>query len=199
MTEVDGYVCTRSCQASRQGSVTATACTALTPTSACGAIPSKLLIDPYARALDGEVKWDQAVYGYPLAATTVSSTPPTSAPRPPLGGYQPVVRMGDYRQLRTPWHETVLYECTSRLTMRHPAIPPDQRGTYAGMAHPAIIEHLTRLGVPPWRSCPSITHPRPLADRQGPAQLLGLQLDRLLRPDSDYSSWGVEQVVSEFK
>jgi isoamylase len=57
-------------------------------------------------------------------------------------------KLGDDHLLRTPWHETVLYECHVKgLTMRHPEIPPGLRGTYAGLAQPVAIEHLRRLGV----------------------------------------------------
>ena len=60
----------------------------------------------------------------------------------------PWFEWGDDRPLRIPWHETVLYECHVKgLSMRHPEIPPDLRGTCAGLAHPAVIEHLRRLGV----------------------------------------------------
>ncbi|MGH3266878.1 MAG: glycogen debranching enzyme, partial [Trebonia sp.] len=110
---------------------------------------SKLLIDPYARALDGEVKWDPAVFGYPLGDDDRVARHGNSAPFVPRSVVtNPWFEWGDDRPLRIPWHETVLYECHVKgLTMRHPAIPPGQRGTYAGLAHPAIIEHLTRLGV----------------------------------------------------
>src|SRR6202012_583917 len=60
----------------------------------------------------------------------------------------PWFEWGDDRPLRTPWHETVLYECHVKgLTKLLPAVPEPLRGTYAGMAHPAVIEHLQRLGV----------------------------------------------------
>jgi glycogen operon protein len=60
----------------------------------------------------------------------------------------PFFDWGDDRAPRTPYHETVIYEAHVRgLTLRHPDVPADQRGTYAGLAYPAVIEHLTRLGV----------------------------------------------------
>jgi len=60
----------------------------------------------------------------------------------------PYFDWADDRPPRTPYHETLIYEAHVRgLTMRHPEVPPEQRGSYAGLAHPAVIEHLTRLGV----------------------------------------------------
>ncbi len=113
----------------------------------------------------------------------------------------PWFEWGDDRPLRTPWHETVLYECHVKgLTMRHPAIPEDQRGTYAGMAHPAVIEHLTRLGVTAVELMPvhHFIHDHYLADK-GLRNYWGYNSIGFFAPHSAYSSWGVEQVVSEFK
>ena len=88
------------------------------------------------------------------------------------------------RHPRTPWHETVIYEVHVKgFTKRHPGIPEELRGTYAGLAHPAAIEHLKSLGVTAVELLPvhQFVHDSP-PGRQGPAQLLGLQLHRLLRP-----------------
>ena len=84
---------------------------------------------------------------------------------------------------RTPWHKTVVYETHVKgFTSTHPDIPEELRGTYAGLAHPVAIEYLKHLGVTAVELLPvhqfvQDSHAR----RQGPAQLLGLQLDRLLR------------------
>jgi glycogen operon protein len=163
---------------------------------------AKLLIDPYARALDGEVKWDPAVYGYPLGGDDRELYDANSAPFVPRSVVtNPWFEWGDDRPLRTPWHETVLYECHVKgLTMRHPAIPEDQRGTYAGMAHSAVIEHLTRLGVTAVELMPvhHFIHDHYLADK-GLRNYWGYNSIGFFAPHSAYSSWGVEQVVSEFK
>ncbi len=114
--------------------------------------PSKLLLDPYARAIEGEFRLDDAVFG--------------SAPgaEPPGGGRQQhqdsapwvprsvVVHdafpWGEDRRPRRAWADTVVYELHVKgFTARHPEIPPHLRGTYAGLAHPAAVEHLQRLGV----------------------------------------------------
>ena len=111
--------------------------------------PAKLLLDPYARAIDGQVKWDPAVYSYPLGGDDRVRYDGDSAPFVPRSVVaNPWFEWGDDHPPRTPWHETVLYEAHVKgLTMRHPEVPPGLRGTYAGMAHPAVIDHLTRLGV----------------------------------------------------
>jgi isoamylase len=110
--------------------------------------PAKLLLDPYGKAVDGQVRWHESLFGYrfsdPAAASTADSAPfmPTNVV------INPFFDWGDDRPPRTPYHETVIYEAHVRgLTLRHPDVPPDQRGTYAGLAHPAVIEHLSRLGV----------------------------------------------------
>jgi glycogen operon protein len=102
--------------------------------------PEKLLLDPYARALTGEFELDDAVYGH---------NPGDSAPFVPKGV---VVDERDTAATGprpfTPWSETVIYEAHVRgLTMRHPGVPEDLRGTYAGLAHPAIIDHFVNLGI----------------------------------------------------
>jgi isoamylase len=110
--------------------------------------PAKLLLDPYGKAINGEVRWNEALFSYrfsdPAARNTVDSAPymPTNVV------INPFFDWGDDRAPRIPYHETVIYEAHVRgLTLRHPDVPADQRGTYAGIAHPAVIEHLTRLGV----------------------------------------------------
>jgi glycogen operon protein len=163
---------------------------------------SKLLIDPYARALDGEVDWNPAVYGYPLGGDDRQTNDVDSAPYVPRSVVcSPWFEWGDDRPLRIPWHETVLYECHVKgLTMRHPMIPKDQRGTYAGMAHPAVIEHLTRLGVTAVELMPvhHFVQDNHLIDK-GLRNYWGYNSIGFFAPHSDYSAWGVEQVVSEFK
>ncbi len=112
--------------------------------------PAKLLVDPYARLISGDLTLDPAVFGH--AGTDPLGTrrdPRDSAPFVPrcvvTGDAFP---WGDDRLPRVPWSETVLYEMHVKgFTEQHPGVPPELRGTYAGLAHPAAIEHLTRLGV----------------------------------------------------
>ncbi|MCY1074977.1 glycogen debranching protein GlgX [Archangium lansingense] len=113
--------------------------------------PYKLLVDPYAKALHGDVDWSQPVFGYTLGndKQDLMRDERDSAAGVPKG-----VVVGDYfdwgndRRPDVPWRKTVIYEAHVKgLTMRHPKVPEHQRGTYAGLGHPAVIEHLLELGV----------------------------------------------------
>jgi isoamylase len=110
--------------------------------------PAKLLLDPYGKAVDGEVVWNEAVFGYRFDEPDSPNTT-DSAPYMPVNVViNPFFDWGDDRPPRTPYHETVIYEAHVRgLTKRHPELIPEERGSYAGLAHPAVIEHLTGLGV----------------------------------------------------
>jgi glycogen operon protein len=110
--------------------------------------PAKLLLDPYGKAVDGRVRWHEALFGYRFSdPSRINKT--DSAPYMPTNVViNPFFDWGDDRPPRTPYHGTVIYEAHVRgLTLLHPDVPPEERGTYAGLAHPAVIEHLTRLGV----------------------------------------------------
>jgi glycogen operon protein len=110
--------------------------------------PHKLLLDPYARAIDGGVHWDEAVFPYrfddPDARNDDDSAP--YVPRSVV--VNPFFEWDGDQLLRTSWSDTVIYEVHVKgATMRHPDIEPELRGTYAGLSHPAFVEHLTTLGV----------------------------------------------------
>jgi glycogen operon protein len=110
--------------------------------------PAKLLLDPYGKAVDGQVRWHEALFGYRFGDPERINTADSAPYMPTNVVINPFFDWGDDRPPRTPYHGTVIYEAHARgLTLLHPDIPPDQRGTYAGLAHPAVIEHLTRLGV----------------------------------------------------
>ena len=113
--------------------------------------PHKLLVDPYAKALHGEVDWKQPVFGYPLghARGDLQRDEQDSAPGVPKGVVvNDFFDWGNDRHPDVPWRKTVIYEAHVRgLTMRHPGVPEHLRGTYAGLAHPAVVDHLKRLGV----------------------------------------------------
>jgi isoamylase len=113
--------------------------------------PAKLLLDPYARAVAGRVNWDAPVFGYRIGhrSADLSLDDRDSAWGVPKGVViDPSFDWGDDRHPRTPWSETVIYEVHVKgATARHPDVPGELRGTYAGLAAPAFIDHLTRLGV----------------------------------------------------
>ncbi|HEU5427151.1 MAG TPA: glycogen debranching protein GlgX [Actinocrinis sp.] len=113
---------------------------------------NKLLLDPYARAFEGQVEWNEALFGYrfghPDSRNDANSAPYTmrSVVVNPYFDWDGGV--GYERRPRTPYHETVIYEAHVKgLTMRHPDVPEELRGTYAGLGHPVIVEHLLALGV----------------------------------------------------
>ncbi|TCK24950.1 glycogen debranching protein GlgX [Pseudonocardia endophytica] len=110
--------------------------------------PTKLLIDPYAKAVDGPVHWDEAVFGYPFGDPDGRNDTDSAPYVPKSVVVNPFFDWGSDRPPKTPYNETVVYEAHVRgLTIRHPEIPEELRGTYSGIAHPAMIEHLQRLGV----------------------------------------------------
>ena len=108
----------------------------------------KLLLDPYARAIDGAIEWGPAIFGHDVAAPARRNEV-DSAPYVPRS----VIVRDDFdwrddARPRVPDHDTILYEVHVKgFTMRHPGVPAAIRGTYAGLAHPAAIEHLRSLGV----------------------------------------------------
>ncbi len=111
--------------------------------------PSKLLLDPYAKAISGQLQRDEAVFPYPFdkGADTISDT--DSAPFIPKSVvHQPHFDWTGDRRLHLPWHETIIYETHVKgFTMKHPGIPDELRGTYAGLGHPASIDYFQDLGV----------------------------------------------------
>jgi isoamylase len=110
--------------------------------------PAKLLLDPYGKAVEGQVRWHEALFSYQFGAPDVINTRDSAPYMPRNVVIDPYFNWADDRPPRTPYHETVIYEAHVRgMTLRHPDVPPGQRGTYTGLVSPVIIDHLTRLGV----------------------------------------------------
>ncbi len=113
--------------------------------------PHKLLLDPYARQIHGEVRWSDALFGYRLGASRgdLSFDRRDSAPAMPKGVVvDESFHWGDDRLPRVPWDRTVIYEAHVRgLTMQREDLPPRERGTFAALADPRLVEHLQRLGI----------------------------------------------------
>ncbi|MBL8471818.1 MAG: glycogen debranching protein GlgX [Rhodocyclaceae bacterium] len=111
----------------------------------------KLLLDPYAKALHGSLRWSDAHFAYRVghAAADLSFDRRDNANgMPKCRVIDPAFTWGDDCPPRVPWHDTVIYELHVRgFTMRHPGVPQHLRGTYAGLAAPAVIDYLRRLGV----------------------------------------------------
>jgi isoamylase len=110
--------------------------------------PHKLLLDPYARAVDGDIKWHPALYGYDFDNPDEMSDLDSAAYMAKGVVVNPYFDWGNDRRPDIPYHHSVIYETHVKgLTERHPEVPNDMRGTYAAIGHPAIIEHLKSLGV----------------------------------------------------
>ena len=113
---------------------------------------NKLLLDPYAKRLAGRLIWDDSVFGYAVGgrrAPDLGYDRRDSAPfMPKCMVVDPAFDWGGTARPRTPWADTIIYEAHVKgMTARHPAVPEPLRGTFAGLAHPAVIEHLAKLGV----------------------------------------------------
>jgi isoamylase len=111
--------------------------------------PRKLLLDPYARAISGTFAWGPALLGYVVDAPDTVPSAIDSAPAMPHSVViDPSFPWGEDPRPNTAWADTVIYETHVKgFTMLHPDVPDELRGTYAGLAHPAAVEHLQRIGV----------------------------------------------------
>ena len=117
------------------------------PAAGLLANPAKLLLDPYARAISGTCEWGQACYGYRFGAPDKPNDADSAPYMPRNVVADPAFDWGDDRPPRIPLHESMIYEAHVKgLTALHPTIPAELRGTYAGLATPGAIEHLTLLG-----------------------------------------------------
>ena len=165
--------------------------------------PAKLLLDPYGKAVDGEVQWSEAVFGHFFNDPENSRNDADSAPFMPKSVVtNPYFNWGNDRYPRTPWHETIIYEVHVKgLTKRHPDVPEALRGTYAGMAHPAAIRHVKSLGVTAVELLPvhQFIHDAHLKER-GLRNYWGYNSIGFFAPHNEYSSGGqLGQQVQEFK
>jgi len=167
--------------------------------------PHKLLLDPYARAIARPVRWADEVFGYRIGdeAEDLSFDERDSAPFAPLGSVvESAFTWGDDAPPRTPWHETVIYELHVKgFTQRHPDVPPQLRGTYAGLATDAAIRHLQDLGITAVELLPVHHHAyeRPLGER-GLSNYWGYNTLGFFAPDVRYASQQTAGAsVREFK
>ncbi|MEU9190571.1 glycogen debranching protein GlgX [Streptomyces sp. NPDC048484] len=178
--------------------------------------PAKLLLDPYARAVDGGGQDEfgslpPQVYGHVRdwpqqhVADTVRDDR-DSAPYVPKGVVvhddTPDDEWADDRRPKTPWAESVIYELHVKgFTKLHPGIPPELRGTYAGLAHPAAIEHLVALGVTAVELLPvhQFAHEDHLL-RRGMKNYWGYNSIGYFAPHAAYAASGTNgRQVGEFK
>jgi len=172
--------------------------------------PAKLLIDPYAKAVSAinqpGMEWDESLFGYQLADPEQRNDADSATHAPKSVVISPFFDWADDRHPRTPYHETVIYEAHVRgLTIAHPEIPPGMRGTYAGLAHPAMIDYLTSLGITAVELMPvhQFITDRNLAER-GLTNYWGYHTIAFLAPHNGYAAAGTvgsraHEVVTQFK
>ena len=166
--------------------------------------PNKLLIDPYARAICGAVDWNAPIFGYRLGSRTEDLT--RDVHNSARGMPKSVVvddrfDWGDDRPPNVPWSETIVYETHVKgISMRHPDVPEDLRGTYLGLASEPIIEHLRSLGVTAVELLPvhHFIDDKFLLDK-GLSNYWGYNSIGFFAPAARYASGDRGQQVTEFK
>ncbi|MGH7824244.1 MAG: glycogen debranching protein GlgX [Candidatus Binatia bacterium] len=167
--------------------------------------PAKLLLDPYAKAIGGTFHWSDALFGYTVGSPEADLSKDdrdSAVENPKCVVVDPAFSWGDDSPPRIPWHETLIYELHVKgFTARHPQVPEKLRGTYAGLAHPASLDHLHSLGVTAVELMPvhHFVADKHLVDR-GLTNYWGYNTIGFLAPDARYASSGVlGQQVAEFK
>jgi glycogen operon protein len=166
---------------------------------------AKLLLDPYSKAVDRTIQWNDALYGYAIGSEEQdmkaddrdsASFAPKSVVVEPWFDWE-----GD-RRLSIPWEDTIIYELHAKgMTKLHPDLPEEIRGTYEGLVHPAVLTHMKKLGITAVELMP-VHHF--VADRnlveKGLTNYWGYNSIAYFAPDVRYSSGGaLGQQVSEFK
>ncbi len=166
--------------------------------------PHKLLIDPYAKAVSGPIRWSDELFGYTIGdpGEDLSRDGRDSAAcMPKCLVVDPAFTWGDDAHPRTPWNRTVIYETHVRgMTMRHPGVPEHLRGTYLGLASDPVVDHLLGLGVTAVELMPvhHFVADRSLVER-GLTNYWGYNSIAFLAPHVGYATGGLGSQVGEFK
>jgi glycogen operon protein len=161
----------------------------------------KLLLDPYAKSLVGQVRWSDALFGYRVGGAKedlVMDERDSASGMPKCQVIDTAFTWGDDRPLRTPWHHTVIYELHVKgFTARHPEVLGSMQGTYAGLASAPVIEYLKRLGITAVELMPvhSFIDDRHLVEK-GLRNYWGYNSIGFFAPDMRYSATGQ---IAEFK
>ena len=166
--------------------------------------PAKLLIDPYAKAITGAIKWSNQLFAYKVGGPRedLEPDPANSA----AGVPKSVVIDSSFtwendRPLGVPYNRTIIYECHVKgMTMRHPDVPPELRGTYLGLCSDAMIEYFQSLGITALELLPvhQFVVDRHLAER-GLTNYWGYNSIGFFAPDVRYATRGLGNQVYEFK
>ncbi len=165
--------------------------------------PHKMLLDPYAKAIEGHPQWSEALYGHRWAAPEGALSELDSAPVAPRSVVtNPWFDWDDDRPPRHAWHDTIVYEVHVKgFTEKHPDVDPEARGKYAGLASPAAIAHLHRLGVTAVELLPvqQFMHSQALREK-GLRNYWGYDSIGYFAPHNEYAGRGQRgEQVQEFK
>ncbi|NUP34623.1 MAG: glycogen debranching protein GlgX [Streptomycetaceae bacterium] len=164
--------------------------------------PNKFLLDPYAKAVSGEVRWHEAVYSYSFDHPDLPNEADSGPYMMTSVVVNPYFDWGNDRPPRIEYHDTVIYEAHVKgLTQLHPGLPEEIRGTYAAIGHPLVIEHLLDLGVTAIELMPvhQFVHDHRLT-RLGMRNYWGYNTIGFFAPHNAYSSTGERgQQVQEFR
>jgi glycogen operon protein len=167
--------------------------------------PAKLLLDPYAKAIDGSVRWSDALFGYEIGhpeADLKRDDRDSATGMPKSVVIDPAFTWGADRPPRIPWSESLIYEVHVKgFTARHPDVPKALRGTYAGLGSPSAIDYLHRLGVTAVEVMPihHFVDDKHLVDR-GLSNYWGYNSIGFFAPDMRYAAGGgLGRQVAEFK
>jgi isoamylase len=164
--------------------------------------PAKLLLDPYAKAVDGQIEWGQAVYGYTFGDPDSRSDVDSAGSTMLSVVVNPFFDWAGDRPPQTPYASSLIYEANVKgMTALHPAVAPELRGTYGGLAHPVIIDHLKKLGVTAIELMPVHQFVNDATLQQkGLSNYWGYNSIAYFAPQNTYSSTGQRgQQVQEFK
>ncbi len=164
--------------------------------------PAKLLVDPYAKAIEGQPDADPSLYGYRFDDAQRSNDDDSARHTMKSVVVNPFFDWGNDRHPTRPYHESLVYEAHVKgMTRTHPDIPREIRGTYAALGHPVMVDHFTQLGVTAVELMPvhQFVQDSHLID-QGLSNYWGYNTIGFLAPHNAYSSSGQRgQQVQEFK
>jgi isoamylase len=164
--------------------------------------PAKLLLDPYAKAIEGQPDWDEAMFGYRFADPSRRNLKNSGRHAMKSVVINPFFDWQEDRHPRRPYHETVIYEAHVRgLTMTHPELPREIRGTYSALGHPVMIDHFRSLGVTAVELMPvhQFVQDHHLVE-QGLSNYWGYNTIGFFAPHNGYAAYGQRgQQVQEFK
>ncbi len=165
---------------------------------------AKLLLDPYAKAVSGSIRWSDELFGYTVGSPDedLSRDDRDSAVWMPRGiVVDPAFSWADDRPPRHPWNRTVIYECHVRgTTLRHPGVPDHRRGTFLGLSSDAVIDHLLSLGVTAVELMPvhQFVPERHLVE-SGLTNYWGYNSIAFFAPHVGYATAALGEQVTEFK